>query len=131
MRTLCRLVIVFVILSATIVAPLTPRIAAQGAELRRFAITIKNRKVDAAQKLVTVTRGDTLELEFTTDEAAELHLHGYDKLIKIAPSAPAVLRVDANIAGRFSVEAHGFGAGKSGRSGPRHIVLLYLEVHPR
>jgi hypothetical protein len=134
LRTLCRLVLVLVILSGAIVAPATLTagwMGAQAAELRRFAITIKNRKVDAAQKLITVTRGDTLEIEFATDEAAELHLHGYDKLINVAPSAPAVLRVEATVAGRFSVEAHGFGSGKSGRRGPGHIVLLYLEVHPR
>ena len=58
--------------------------------------------------VIRVTRGDALELEFSTDEAAELHLHGYDKLIKVAPAAPALLRLDATIAGRFSIEAHGF-----------------------
>jgi hypothetical protein len=41
------------------------------AELQRFAITVKSQKVEPAQKLIRVTRGDTLELEFTTDEAAE------------------------------------------------------------
>jgi hypothetical protein len=102
---------------------------ARAAELQRFAITIKNRKVEPAQKLIRVTRGDALELEFSTDEAAELHLHGYDKLIKVAPSAPAVLRLDATIAGRFSIEAHGFASHTSGQR--RNIVLLYLEVHPR
>jgi hypothetical protein len=102
---------------------------ARAAELQRFAITIKDRKVEPAQKLIRVTRGDALELEFSTDEAAELHLHGYDKLIRVAPAAPAVLRLDATIAGRFSIEAHGFASDKSGQR--RHIVLLYLEVHPR
>jgi hypothetical protein len=99
------------------------------AELRRFAIMVKNRKVEPAQRLIRVMRGDTLELELTTDEAAQLHLHGYDKLIKIAPGAPTTLRLDATIAGRFSIEAHGFASDKSGQRG--HIVLLYLEVHPR
>ncbi|PWT88620.1 MAG: hypothetical protein C5B56_08450 [Proteobacteria bacterium] len=95
-------------------------------EFRRFAIAIKNRKVDVAQKLIRVTRGDTLELEFSTDETAELHLHGYDKLIKVDPATPAVLHLDASIAGRFSIEAHGFGSARSGY----HVLLLYLEVHP-
>ena len=101
----------------------------RAAELQRFAITIKNRKVEPAQKLIRVTRGDALELEFSTDEAAELHLHGYDKLIKVAPAAPALLRLDATIAGRFPIEAHGFASGRGGQRG--HVVLLYLEVHPR
>jgi hypothetical protein len=110
-------------------SPLSDVGNARAAELQRFAITIKNRKVEPAQRLIRVTRGDALELEFSTDEAAELHLHGYDKLIEVAPAAPAVLRVDATIAGRFSIEAHGFASDKSGQR--RHIVLLYLEVHPR
>jgi hypothetical protein len=97
------------------------------AELQHFAIAITNRKVEPAHKLIRVSRGDILEIEFSTDEPAELHLHGYDKLIKVAPAAPVVLRLDATIAGRFSIEAHGFGSGKSGR----HVVLLYLEVYPR
>jgi len=101
----------------------------RAAELQRFAIAIKNRKVEPAHKLIRVTRGDAIELEFTTDEAAELHLHGYDKLISVAPAAPTVLRFDATIAGRFSIEAHGFASDKSGQRG--HVVLLYLEVHPR
>ena len=103
----------------------------QSCRVHRFSITIKDRKVDAAQRLITVKRGETLELEFATDETAELHLHGYDKLVKVGPSAPAVLRVDATIAGRFSIEAHGFRPGKAGRRGREHVVLLYLEVHPR
>jgi len=102
---------------------------ARAAELQRFAITIKNRKVEPAQKLIRVTRGDAVELEFSTDEEAELHLHGYDRLIKVEPATTAVLRLDATIAGRFPIEAHGFASGRSGHGG--HVVLLYLEVHPR
>jgi hypothetical protein len=118
---------------AVICAPLAMPAAigsdARAAEIRRFALTIKNRKVDPARKVIRVTRGDTLELELSTDEAAELHLHGYDKLIKVEPAVPAMLRLDATIAGRFPVEAHGFGSGRSGQHG--HVTLFYLEVHPR
>ena len=51
----------------------------------------------------------TVELEFTGDEAAELHLHGF--------------------AGRFPLEAHAFGGGGGRRH--MHSVVLYLEVLPR
>jgi hypothetical protein len=102
---------------------------ARAAEPRRFAVTIKNGKVEPAQKLIRVTRGDAVELEFSTDEEAELHLHGYDRLIKVEPAMPTVLHLDATIAGRFPIEAHGFASGRGGQRG--HVVLLYLEVHPR
>ena len=102
---------------------------ARAAEPQRFVVSIKSRKVEPAQKLIRVTRGDAVELEFSTDEEAELHLHGYDRLIKVEPATTAVLRLDATIAGRFPIEAHGFASGRSGHGG--HVVLLYLEVHPR
>ena len=99
----------------------------------RYSIAIKNRKVDASVERIRVAQGDVLELEFTSDERAELHLHGYDELVTVAPGVPAVLRLDANIAGRFSIEAHNFAGNASGRraSARSHEVLLYLEVYPR
>jgi hypothetical protein len=104
-----------------------PSEAAKSAEPVRFSIAIKNRKVDA--KRIRAKQGDVLELTFTSDEPAELHLHGYDKLVTVEPNAPAVLRLDAKIAGRFPIEAHKFGTGSQSKSG--HVALLYLEVYPR
>jgi hypothetical protein len=101
--------------------------AAKSAEPVRFSIAIKNRKADA--KRIRATQGDVLELTFTSDEPAELHLHGYDKLVSVEPNAPAVLRLDAKIAGRFPIEAHRFGSGSQSKGG--HAALLYLEIYPR
>jgi hypothetical protein len=78
-----------------------------------------------------VTQGAAVELAFTADEPMELHLHGYDLLLTVEPGARAVMRLDAGIAGRFAIAAHRFG-GDAGKSrSARHVVLLYLEVHPR
>jgi hypothetical protein len=101
------------------------------AEPLRFAISIQQRKIDPAQRTIRVTQGKAVELAFTADEPMELHLHGYDLLLTVEPGARAVMRLDAGIAGRFAIAAHRFDrdAGKS-RSA-RHVVLLYLEVHPR
>ncbi len=106
-----------------------PSEPAKAAEPVRFSIAIKNRKVDAAQKRIRAKQGDVLELTFTSDEPAELHLHGYNKLVTVAPNAPAVLRLDAKIAGRFPIEAHKFGSSAGSKGG--HVTLLYLEVYPR
>jgi hypothetical protein len=117
-------------LAAGIAVPLAaPAIAAEPV---RVSVAIQSRKVDASQQTIRVSQGAALELTFTGDEPAELHLHGYDRTVKVLPGTPAVLRVEAKIAGRFSIEAHRFGdpgAGTGGKSG--HVVLLYLEVHPR
>lgn len=106
--------------------------AAFAAEPLRFSIMIKNRNVEASHKTLRVAQGTTVELTFTTDEAAELHLHGYDHMLAVAPAAPAVLRLDATIAGRFAIEAHRFGGGaaEAGTRRYAHVVLFYLEVYP-
>jgi hypothetical protein len=77
-------------------------------------------------------RGDMLELVFASDEPAELHLHGYDIYLSVEAGIPAVLRVDAKIAGRFPLESHRFGDATAQATGAHaHIVLLYLYVYPR
>src|SRR5262249_60136109 len=101
------------------------------AEPLRFSVAIKKRAVDAAQQQITVHQGDALELTFTCDEAAELHLHGYDKLVNVTPDAPAKLSLKADIAGRFSLEAHRFGGagGNASKARRGHAALLYLHVY--
>jgi FtsP/CotA-like multicopper oxidase with cupredoxin domain len=134
----CRFASALGLLAATLLvtAPIAqaqqdrPPASAKTAEPVRFSIVIRNRKVDAAQQRIRVTQGDVVELAFASDEPAELHLHGYDRLVTVAPNAPAVLRLDANVAGRFSIEAHRFGGGAR-KQGRGHVVLLYLDVYPR
>jgi hypothetical protein len=104
---------------------------AQNVPARQFTITIKDRKVEPAGNVVRVSQGDAVEIVVTSDEAAELHLHGYDLTLSLTPNMPGTIKFMAKIAGRFPLEAHRFGVGlSSGRhrgSGP----LLYVEVHPR
>jgi hypothetical protein len=129
---LCRAVVVGLLVIASLIAgapAVRTQQAPESAGPARFAIIIKNRKIDPAQQLVRVRQGDTLELTFTSDEAAELHLHGYDQLLALEPNVPATLRVAAKTAGRFSLEAHGF--GRDAKRSRNHAVLLYLEVYPR
>jgi hypothetical protein len=104
---------------------------AQTSQVRQFAVTIKNRKVTSGPTLIRVTQGDSVEIVLTADEGAELHLHGYDVLLQLEPNVPGKLAFDANIGGRFPLEAHRY--GKSEQVMNRHGAgpLLYLEVHPR
>jgi len=126
MRTLFLIAVSAVILSVAAGRRVATPVA-EAAEVVHRAITINQRKVDVGQKLVRVSQGDMVELEFTSDEATELHLHGYDKLLSIRPGKSATLSFAATIAGRFPLEAHSFD-GATNRS---HAVLLYLEVYPR
>lgn len=104
---------------------------AQAAELQA-TFKIAQRRIAAKPPTVTVKQGDTLVMHFSTDEAASIHLHGYNVLLALKPEAPASMRVAARVAGRFPVSAHGFGAaaGKHTKH-QREIPLLYLEVQPQ
>ena len=75
--------------------------------------------------VVRVTQGDQVELRWTTDEATEVHLHGYDIEADLAPGAEQIMSFEARATGRFAIEAHGFGQDHS------DTTLMYLEVLPR
>jgi hypothetical protein len=106
---------------------------AQGMEPKRFSAIIKQRQVEPAMRVIRALQGDAVEITITSDEAAELHLHGYDILISLEPGKPTVVKFAAKIAGRFSLEAHRFGASGAPADPrrQREVTLLYLEVYPR
>lgn len=86
------------------------------------AVEIRKRRVTAVRnKTIRVTEGDDVRIDWTSDEAVDLHLHGYDIEAGAAPGRPASMAFRAHTAGRFPVTAHNFG----------HRTLLYLEVYPR
>jgi hypothetical protein len=99
------------------------------AEPAQFSIAIQHRRVDPARQTIRATQGQVVELAFTADESVVVHLHGYDQMVTVQPGSAAMMRLHARTAGRFAIEAHGFGSGAD-RS-RRHVVLLYLEIHPR
>jgi heme/copper-type cytochrome/quinol oxidase subunit 2 len=45
-----------------------------------------------------------VSIRVTSDVADEVHLHGYDKKVDVAPGAPATLTFTADIPGIFEVE---------------------------
>ncbi len=101
--------------------------------VREFDLSILKRRVEASASTIRVKRGDTVLLRWHTDEAVSLHVHGYDLRFDVSPSAPASLRFAADVAGRFAITAHGFGAvaDPGGHPGKRRErTLLYLEVLP-
>jgi hypothetical protein len=101
------------------------------AEAERFSIVIRGRTVDGPHRTIQTTQGTMLELAFAADETVELHLHGYDRHLTVRAGEEAVMRLDAKVAGRFAIEAHRFGGPAGGSPSRGHVVLLYLEIHPR
>ncbi len=106
-------------------------ILAMSAE-QQVTFKIEKRRIAAKPPTLTVKQGDTLVLNFSTDETASIHLHGYNVLLALQPAAPGTMRVVASVPGRFPVSAHGFGAaaGKHTKH-QREVPLLYIEVQPQ
>jgi hypothetical protein len=101
------------------------------AEAERLSIVIRGRSLDGPHRTIRATQGTMLELAFTSDETLELHLHGYDRQLTVRAGEEAVMRLDAKVAGRFAIEAHRFDGLAGGPPSRGHVVLLYLEIHPR
>jgi hypothetical protein len=95
--------------------------------VKQIELVISERKVQREEKTIRVTQGESLELVWTSDETAELHLHGYDISFEVSPETPAIVTFDANATGRFPITSHGFG----GQKGHGHEALLYIEVYPQ
>jgi hypothetical protein len=104
---------------------------AQSSPVRQFAVTIKARKVVSGPDVIRVTQGDSVQIVLSADEAAEVHLHGYDVLVSLQPNVAGAVKFDAKIAGRFPLEAHRYGAGEQASRRRGGQALLYVEVHPR
>jgi heme/copper-type cytochrome/quinol oxidase subunit 2 len=95
------------------------------AEQQWIEIRIEKRTV-VGDDVIRVTEDQSVALRWTTDEAAELHIHGYDIRFEISPDAPAEVEFMAHATGRYAVTSHGFG----GEHSDGHDNLLYIEVHP-
>jgi FtsP/CotA-like multicopper oxidase with cupredoxin domain len=102
--------------------------AADSDEIVRFDLALQGLELRAAENVIRVQQGDRVEIGWTSDEPASVHLHGYDIELQLHPGEAAVMAFDAEATGRFPVELHGGHAQDSGHHGG---ALLYVEVHPR
>lgn len=94
------------------------------AEPRGFDVALAGGRLAAGPEVIRVIEGETVEIRWTTDTPAEVHLHGYDIETTVTPGAPATMTFQAFATGRFPITLHGSG-------GHDHGTLLYLEVLPR
>jgi hypothetical protein len=130
-RSHARHALAAVLIGSVLLSSLDSPSQVSSAEAERFSIVIRARSVDGPQRTIRATQGAILELAFAADETVELHLHGYDRHLTVHAGQEAVMRLDAKLAGRFPIEAHGFGGPADGSPSRGHVVLLYLEIHPR
>jgi|TARA_B110000196_G_scaffold298185_1_gene289848 FtsP/CotA-like multicopper oxidase with cupredoxin domain len=101
--------------------PVSKSALAQLKKLHTVNLEVRKGKVTPARKTIRVTEGENVQIHWTTDEAAEIHLHGYDIDIKAEPGQTVSMKFEVHATGRFPITLHGFG----------HHTLIYLEVYPR
>jgi hypothetical protein len=80
-------------------------------------VRVAGGKVQGGVRRERVRSGETVVLRVVADVADHVHLHGYDRMVDVAPGKPAQLRFTADITGVFEVELE-----------DRKQPLLMLEV---
>jgi len=87
---------------------------------------------------IRVHQGETVELNWTTDEHVSLHLHGYNMALQLPKGAKSKMRVRAKKAGRFPVVIKTLvkEVEKDAQEGKadqpsRNRMLFYLDVRSR
>ena len=103
--------------------------AALAAEAQIIDLRIVARKAEGGVRTVQVPQGSEVELRVTSDEAMEIHVHGYDVEVSARPGNATTVSLTARFTGRFPVTAH-LPAPPAGAPA-REATLLYLEVHPQ
>jgi hypothetical protein len=69
-------------------------------------VTVANGKVNPSGSSIKVKAGQTVLITAVSDAADELHIHGYDKELELAPGKPAWVKFTADMKGTFEVETH-------------------------
>jgi len=116
-----RLVSIAVITTAMSLGSIGNCLSETSAEPRRFNLHLENGRIADNVTTVQVRQGEAVELHWSADRRTTIHLHGYDIEATINPGQAQVMAFRARATGRFPIESHG----------GRHVVLIYLEVHPR
>jgi hypothetical protein len=97
-------------------APPTP---APKPEVTTVRIVVRGGEVRGGIQRATVDQGKKVAIVVSSDVADEVHLHGYDKMVDVAPGKPARLAFVASIPGRFEVELEN-----------RGLQIADIEVRP-
>lgn len=85
-----------------------------------FELVVAKGKLVSGPPTIQVREGDEVQLQITSDQADELHMHGYDLHLSLKPNTPATLTFKAEHSGRFDYELH-----------HAHTELGTLEVQPQ
>ena len=84
-----------------------PSVSAEPAPQARVVdVTLAGGEVMGVESRVDVAVGEQLVLRFTSDQAEEIHVHGYDLYADLVPGQTAQLAFKADLPGSYEVELH-------------------------
>lgn len=83
---------------------LKPNRQAVAARIVETSITVENLKLVKGPSSIVANQGDTVIINITSDKAAEVHLHGYDKKLELKPGFTQSVNFKAITAGNFEYE---------------------------
>ncbi len=68
--------------------------------------TVAGGKITPNTQTVKAKQGQSVMVTVTSDEADELHIHGYDKEVELQPGKPGSVTFTADTKGTFEIETH-------------------------
>lgn len=92
--------------TATSAGTSTSTIATTPTCSRDVRVGVADGQVSPRPGRVEVTAGQRVCVEVTSDRTDEVHVHGYDRVLPLAPGRPARLELLADQRGLFEVETH-------------------------
>lgn len=78
----------------------------QSQQAKVFTLEIRDGEVVEGNDVLQVAQNEQVTLKITADTENQIHLHGYDKVIKLQPGVQTVTSFTASMAGRFEAELH-------------------------
>ena len=89
-----------------------------------FEITIQNKRAINTKKTLRISEGDFVKINWQTDDPIELHLHGYDQLLKLNKDGSGTISFIAHTPGRFPINFHSANSHDHGN-------IVYIEIYPK
>lgn len=68
--------------------------------------TVANGKITPSTQTIKAKQGQKVMVTVTSDEADELHIHGYDKEVELQAGKPGSVTFTADTKGTFEIETH-------------------------
>jgi FtsP/CotA-like multicopper oxidase with cupredoxin domain len=87
----------------------TPEARPAPAKPRPVLIRTKDGKPVGGVRDITVDSGDTVRLQVRSDVPEEVHVHGYDRYIRVGPGRSGNASFEASLEGVYALELHGSG----------------------